>query len=161
MLATLFFLFGFCRSYSASWRFRQRICWGRLLYGDTVGLLTALILAIAAFNVQFSQEASMYSLVLLLTLLSMYYFARFLRERNLVISAGYVVVTTLLLYTHVYGLFVLLAQNIYVATLLLLSRRNTFRVRQWAALQVIVFALFAPWIVVLAHQVAAVEAGTG
>jgi uncharacterized membrane protein len=51
---------------------------GRLLFKEEVGLLAALILAFSTFNVQYSQDARMYSLMVLLALLSMYFFARFL-----------------------------------------------------------------------------------
>jgi uncharacterized membrane protein len=132
---------------------------GRLLYGESVGLLSALILAISAFNVQYSQEARMYSLMVVLTLLSMYFFVLFLRKGTLAVSAGYILVTTLLLYTHDYGLFVVLAQNIYVLMLWLLSQRNTSRITRWVILQAVAFALFAPWIALLPSQISSGKAG--
>jgi len=51
---------------------------GRRLFNEEVGLISALILAISPFNVEYSQEARMYSLLLFLALLSMYFFVRFL-----------------------------------------------------------------------------------
>ena len=100
---------------------------GRQLFNEEVGLVAALILALSSFNIQYSQEARMsqpYGLagsplhVLLHT---------FLTEEHRCHSAGYVVSTTLLLYTHIYATFVVIAQNVYLLTLLFLSREHAFR----------------------------------
>jgi len=131
---------------------------GRQLFNKETGLVGALILALSSFNIYYSQETRMYSLMALLALLSMYFFWRFLRQSNLVSSVGYVLSTTLLVYTHYYSWFVVIAQNIYVVTLLLLSKHRAYRLRDWAVLQAIVVALFVPWMVVLiqliSHRIA-------
>ena len=126
---------------------------GRQLFDKEAGLMAALILAFSSFNVQYSQEARMYTLMVLLALLSMYFFLRVLRRSTLATSAGYILTTTLLLYTHYYGLLIVLAQNLYVVILLLLSARDTFRLRQWVTLEVLVVILFAPWMYVFANRV--------
>jgi uncharacterized membrane protein len=97
--------------------------------------------------------------MVLLALLSMYFFIRFLQRNTVAISVGYVVCTTLLLYSHVYGAFVVIAQNVYLLTLLLLSRERAFRLRHWIALQVLLVAFFAPWIGTLISQMSRVEKG--
>jgi mannosyltransferase len=125
---------------------------GRQLFNEEVGLVAALILALSSFNIQYSQEARMYSLMVLLALLSMYFFTRFLQRNTVAISVGYVVSTTLLLYTHVYGMFVIIAQNVFLLTLLFLSREHAFRLRHWIALQALLVAFFAPWISVWISQ---------
>ena len=132
---------------------------GRRLFNEEVGLLAALILAFSTLNVQYSQEARMYSLMVLLALLSMYFFIRFLQRDTIVISVGYVVCTTLLLYTHVYGAFVVIAQNVYLLTLLVLSRERAFRPRHWITLQVLLVAFFIPWISFLIRAISKVEKG--
>jgi len=126
---------------------------GRQLFNKEVGLVGALILALSSFNIYYSQETRMYSLMVLLALLSMYFFLRFLQQSNLVSSVGYVLSTTLLVYTHTYGWFVVIAQNIYVVTLLLLSKNRTYKLKHWVALQAIVVALFVPWMAVLINQI--------
>jgi uncharacterized membrane protein len=125
---------------------------GRQLFNEEAGLLGALILAVSAFNVQYSQETRMYSLMVLLALISMYFFWRFLQQSNLVSSVGYVFSTTLLVYTHYFGVFVVIAQNIYLVTLLLLSKHHTYKLRHWIVLQAIVVALFIPWIANVVKQ---------
>jgi mannosyltransferase len=118
---------------------------GRQLLNKEAGLVAALILALSSFNIRYSQETRMYSLIVLFALLSMYFFLRCLQRNTLASSAGYVLSTTFLVYTHYYGFFVVLAQNIYIVTLLLLSRRHTYRLKYWVALQTIMLALFLPW----------------
>jgi uncharacterized membrane protein len=131
---------------------------GRRLFNKEVGLVGALILALSSFNVYYSQETRMYSLMALLALLSMYFFLRFLQRSTLAVSAGYVLSTTLLVYTHNYGWFVVIAQNVYVVTLLFLSRNRTYSLKRWAELQAIVVVLFVPWMVVLVNQILRREA---
>ena len=132
---------------------------GRRLFNEEVGLLAALILAFSTLNVQYSQEARMYSLMVLLALLSMYFFIRFLQRDTIVISVGYVVCTTLLLYTHLYGVFVVVAQNVYLLTLLVASRKRSFQLRDWVLLQAVLLALFAPWVSFLIGTISNVETG--
>ena len=62
---------------------------GRQLFDDEVGLLGALILALSQFNIQQSQEVRMYSLMLLLALLSTYFFLQLLRKAQ-VLAKGIV-----------------------------------------------------------------------
>jgi 4-amino-4-deoxy-L-arabinose transferase-like glycosyltransferase len=126
---------------------------GRRLFNEEVGLISALFLAISPFNVEYSQELRMYSLLLFLALLSMYFFVHFLERGSLAISVGYVLSTALLLYTHLFGLFVLIAQNIFVAGLLLLSRQHRSQLKQWILIQATIVIIFAPWISVLPRQV--------
>ncbi|MGA7075219.1 MAG: glycosyltransferase family 39 protein, partial [Halobacteriota archaeon] len=125
---------------------------GRQLFNKEVGLIATLILALSSFNIWYSQDARMYSLMVLLALLSMYFFLRFLQRDSLALSAGYVLSTVLLVYTHSYSWFVVVAQNICVLSLMLLPRNRTFRLRRWVVLQATVLALFLPWIPVLINQ---------
>jgi mannosyltransferase len=119
---------------------------GRRLFDEEVGIVSALILAILSYNIVYSQEARMYSLMALLALLSMYFFVRFLEKSTVLISFGYVLATTLLVYSHVLGVLMLIAQNVYLVTVLLLSKKRTFRLLNWIILEAIVIALFSPWI---------------
>ena len=122
---------------------------GRQLFNKEAGLVGALILALSSFNIRYSQVTTVYSLMVFLALLSMYFFWRFLQRSTLALSAGYVLSTVLLLYSHYYGVFVVIAQNIYIVTLLVLSRQRTYKLRHWIGLQAIVLALFAPWMMVV------------
>jgi mannosyltransferase len=134
---------------------------GRQLFDDRTGLLGAFILAVSAFNIRYSQETRMYSLLVLLGLLSMYFFIRLFQRSTPLTWAGYVISTTLLLYTHVYGLFLLIAQNLYVISLLAVSRKDAFWWRRWAVLQLVVIVLFAPWVQVLINKTSGATSSGG
>lgn len=97
---------------------------GRLLFDQTTGILAALLLSLSRFNIFYSQETRMYSLLALLTLLSMYYFLRLIQENSLQNKVGYILFSTLLIYTHNVGLFIIIAQNLYCLIFLLPSKNH-------------------------------------
>lgn len=86
---------------------------GRLLAGAAVGALAALILAVNPYHVWYGQETRTYTLTTLLALLSMLLFVRILK-RDTVLSTwlGFVVVSTLLVYSHYFGFLLLLFYNV-------------------------------------------------
>lgn len=133
---------------------------GSLIFDKRTGVLSSLILGLSVFHIFYSQDARMYSLMSLLTLVSFYSFIRLLRERSLVFAVGYVLSSALLIYTHYFGVFIIIAQNIYVLTLLPASEHDCkLSFRRWVLLQVLVTFLFAPWVVVLVEQILKVRGG--
>jgi len=127
-----------------------------LLFDRMTGLFSAVLLAWSHFNIEYSQEARMYSLLALLALGSIYFFLELLkneaRTSNLI---GYVVCTSLLTYTQVYSVFILAAENLFFL-ILFFSSRNIFRrtLWRWLLSQAAVLLLFLPWLFVLKHQIA-------
>lgn len=120
---------------------------GSLIFDKETGLLSSLLLGLSVFHIHYSQEVRMYSLLSLLTLFSMYFFIRLFKERSLMTLVGYILFTVLLMYTHVYGLFIIVAQSIYLATLCLLSKEvYKLHFKRWILLQLILIVLFTPWI---------------
>ena len=120
---------------------------GRLLFDRGAGLLAAFILALSAYNVRYAQEARGYSLMVLLTLLSFYFFVKLARGgSSRYTSVGYVVCTALLIYAHFYGVFFVAAQVLY----LLVSREN---LRRWVLPGVALALLYVPWVLLLAVNV--------
>jgi mannosyltransferase len=107
---------------------------GRRLHGERVAWLAALIGATNACLVQFSQEARSYSLVMLLAVLSYYYFLRFIDEQNFWPALMYVVVTAASFYTHFFAALIVCAQ---IASLLWLPRDKV----PWRKLLIIYFAM--------------------
>jgi cellulose synthase/poly-beta-1,6-N-acetylglucosamine synthase-like glycosyltransferase/4-amino-4-deoxy-L-arabinose transferase-like glycosyltransferase len=122
---------------------------GTELYDDRAGLIAALLYAISTFYIHFGRVARMYSLLTLLTVLSWYSFVRLKQERTRD-NAFYILLSGLLVYTHVYALFVVLAQNAYVA---LSETRNGISLRRWTALQAILGAISSPWLLLLLGRV--------
>ncbi len=83
-------------------------------WSRNVAILSSLIVGISTFQVFYSQEARMYSLLCFLSTLSFFYFMKILRDDQFKFYVFYSVVNVFLLYTHLYSFFVLLAQVIYV-----------------------------------------------
>jgi mannosyltransferase len=107
--------------------------------------LAAVLLAISPYQVEYAQEARAYSLMLLLGIWSCERFVALTHHRTPLREASYVIVSALLLYTHLYGVFALAAQH--VAYAFWLGRvRGTLPPRRWLALNAAVAALFAPWV---------------
>jgi mannosyltransferase len=130
------------------------------MFDRTTGLLAAGVLALSRFHLEFSQEARMYSLLCLLSLLSIYFFLKLLEGKSRYALAGYIAVSALMMYTHVYSFFILAAENVYWLTLFFASRDTFKRVwKRWLASQVILAALFVPWLSVQLQQFSRVQQG--
>lgn len=128
------------------------------LFDRATGLLAASLLALSHFHLEFSQEARMYTLLTLLTLLSMHFFLKLFERSRSSALVGYVVSSALLMYTHVYSIFIIAAQNLYLLTLLFAARADFKRVlKRWLLAQGILIALLIPWLSVLAQQVSRVQ----
>jgi mannosyltransferase len=97
---------------------------GRRLFGATVGLAAAGLLALNSFVIQFAQEARGYSLALFLVVLGSYLFIRAVEEGGWWRWTGYVVVSGLAPYAHFFAGLVVLAQ---VASIPFLDRRPSHR----------------------------------
>lgn len=136
---------------------------GRELFDGTTGLVAALFLALSPFHIQYSREARMYALMTFLALMSFYYFVRYVHgERTWATRGGYVLATTLLLYTHIYGVFVVLAQSTHLAMLWVHRDRTTRpRARDWVPLQAIVGLGALPWLYVLREDLRSLFLGGG
>jgi len=120
---------------------------GRQLFDRSAGLLGALILALSAYHVRYAQEARSYGLMVLLTLLSFYFFVRLVKEgRSRYATVGYVACSALLMYAHFYAVFFVAAQVLY----LLVSRENLWG---WILPGGALALLYVPWVVLLAVNV--------
>jgi cellulose synthase/poly-beta-1,6-N-acetylglucosamine synthase-like glycosyltransferase len=115
------------------------------LYDDRAGLAAALVTALSVYQVHYGQAARMYSLLAFFTALSWYGFARIEsapRRGSLV----YVPATVLLVYTHLFAMFVVVAQNAYMV---LSGRTGGVSWRRWIGLEAIVGLCSIPWITFL------------
>jgi uncharacterized membrane protein len=121
---------------------------GRLLFGRTAGLMAASILALSAYQVRYAQEARGYALLVFLGLASFYFLLRLLDDgkRSRVTIAGYVASTALLMYTHVYGVLLVVAQGVF----LLATRQPP---RKWLLPAGLVAVLYVPGVAWLAVNV--------
>ncbi|MGC9358911.1 MAG: glycosyltransferase family 39 protein [Anaerolineae bacterium] len=125
--------------------------------GRDTALLAGVLAAIAPIQVYYAQEARMYMLATALGCTSM---AAWLRIRNddtlaanrWFLRAGpYLLATVLLIYTHYVGFTLVLAQNLgmlpWLFTGAVASKRQRLNLAaRWIALQLLLVALYAPWI---------------
>lgn len=82
------------------------------IFDSKVALLSAFLLAIAPYHIYYSQEVRMYSMVTFFAAMSMYFF-NFLKD-GWKFRLGYVLSSSALIYTHYGGLFLLVAQLLFI-----------------------------------------------
>jgi uncharacterized membrane protein len=120
---------------------------GARLFGRWAGLAAALLLAVNAFFVSWTQQARGYSLLVLLVTLSSLFFVRELEEPSRANLIAYVAASVLAVYTHYFATFVLLAQ---LATLLGVRRRAALE-KTWLLAGGAVLLLCAPELAFAVH----------
>lgn len=116
---------------------------GALLLGMWVGVFAAALAALSPFLVYYAQETRMYALLLAFSVLSFLSFLRLLRQ-----GRGwplYVAITTATLWTHYFGLFVLVWENL---VFLLLWPKRRYPLGKWMLAQTTCLLLFLPWVLV-------------
>ena len=111
------------------------------LCGTRPGLFAAALLAVSQTAVAYSQEARTYSLTLLLALCTAWLFVAALKRPGF--WWGFVVCGLLMIYTHYYAAFVLLACFVFS---LLYRRRYPIPVRSWIGALFVWGAAYLPWL---------------
>ena len=111
--------------------------------GSAVGVIASLLVALSPFLVYYSQEARNYIVVTVWTVLSVLALWRALTRQERRWWVVYAVSSALVVYTHYYGVFVLLAQGAY---LLLTWSQQHGRWRPWFASAVVAVVLYVPWL---------------
>lgn len=86
---------------------------GKNLFSKSIGLISALILSISPYHVYYSQQARNYSMFLFLSLLSMLIFLCLKKKVTRTISLLFILSNLLLIYTHPFGIFVLITQAVF------------------------------------------------
>lgn len=88
---------------------------GSRLFNQRVGLMAAALLAVHAFHIRWSQEARSYSLLVLLLTCSILLLVSALQaERARGRWAGYIVLSALACYCHLFAVFVIAAQWLWI-----------------------------------------------
>jgi uncharacterized membrane protein len=121
----------------------------RLLFNKKVALYAILLATVNYFLIRYSQEVRPYGLLFLLSNYSFYFFIKLIKgEFTTKNSISYVLITTGLLYTHYFGMFVIAGQ--FVASFVVMNRA-VIRKKFWKYL--ITFTgpllLFSFWVPVL------------
>jgi cellulose synthase/poly-beta-1,6-N-acetylglucosamine synthase-like glycosyltransferase/4-amino-4-deoxy-L-arabinose transferase-like glycosyltransferase len=121
---------------------------GKELYDSYTGLLAALLVALSTLHIHQGRNIRMYSLFTFLAVGSWYAFLRS-RSGSQKGIFGYILFTSAMFYTHIYGMFVFGSQLIY----LLLHEFDRATRRRLATLCGYVLILAVPWAIVFGQQV--------
>jgi len=133
---------------------------GKLIFNRTTALIASLILAVSVFHIEYSQEARVYSLLAFLTLCSFYLFLKTLSGSKTLYIIGYVITSVLLMYSHFYGVFILIVQNIFCFTRYFVNRDVfSLSLSKWIVLQLITGLLFIPGILIWYKNTVAMQGG--
>lgn len=100
---------------------------GKIINGKKLGLIIATLLCFNPFHIEYSQEGRMYSLLILVTILSFYYLIKYLQNRNTKSFIFYCLFSFLMIYTHLYGVFTLVAQYVIYAIFLFYTEREKIK----------------------------------
>jgi mannosyltransferase len=117
---------------------------GRLTVGSEAGLLAAFLLAINPFHVWYSQEARMYTLLVVASIGAMFFLARNLQSAKLRNWLGLALFVSMGINAHHFAFFIPLIQFTFIVLSL---RRNYRLLRPWVGSQLIAGLSLAPWVI--------------
>jgi uncharacterized membrane protein len=118
--------------------------------GQTRGApLAGLLLALSPLHVWYSQEARMYSLMVMLLLGQTVVLLRALRHPSWSSWTGYCLLTLVALYTYPYVVLSCLGQGCW---LVLDRERREQALRRWLLATGVAGLLFVPWVLILLHR---------
>jgi mannosyltransferase len=117
---------------------------GRLTVGSEAGLLAAFLLAINPFHVWYSQEARMYTLLVVASIGAMFFLARNLQSAKLRNWLGLALFVSMGINAHHFAFFIPLIQFTFIVLSL---RRNYRLLRPWVVSQLIAGLSLAPWVI--------------
>ncbi len=83
---------------------------GKELYSKKVGIYAMILLSVNYFHIYYSQDARMYVLLFFTTTLSFYFLTKLLKNPTIKNTIIFSVVSTLMIYSHFFALFTLIAQ---------------------------------------------------
>lgn len=129
---------------------------GREIIGRRAGLWSAFFIAVFPFHVYYAQEARMYTLLALLTTLSLLFFLKAVKHNRWQIWGIYWLCLALGFYTHYFIVFVILVYHLY----LLLNWRRHYHL--WKAILItdsLLLLVFLPQVVTFLDQSREVLAG--
>jgi mannosyltransferase len=123
---------------------------GKALLNPRVGLIGAFLASFAYFPVAYSQEARSYSLLLMLSALSFWIFIEIMRTDKKWLYPVYLVTGLLLIYTHFYGLFIIISQVLYF--IIFFKKYKSQRWKFMASTAALVIALI-PFVLLLKNRI--------
>ena len=114
---------------------------GKDFFDFRVGLLSAFLLSISPMLYDYAREARMYTLLILLSLLSLYFFFSAIRKNEVKLWIGFIASTSLDIYAHYYAFFVILIEIIFIVIFI---KNYHFVLRKFTISIISIFLLFLP-----------------
>ncbi len=127
---------------------------GRELFGKPVGLLSAFLISISEFQIQYSQYVHFYSYFEMMALLSILFFILALKSKKRIHFILYVIASILMVYSHTFGVFILAAQNVF---LILQVKKYKGLIATWIICQALVLFAYLPYFFILTLGKGSVE----
>ncbi len=112
------------------------------IFGKEYGIMTAFLLAISPYNIFYSQEMRPYTLMTFLSVVSLYFFYE-LCIGNRKAWLGWIGLSIILMYTHYYSIFLILAQVIYYVYT---NRKETSEIVPMVRSLLVMFIAYLPLI---------------
>lgn len=124
----------------------------RKFIDERTALVASFLLAISPFHIYYSQEVKMYSLLILFSFISVASLALSLRNEDKKYFISYSIVTAAALYTHYFGIYLLIVEIGVISFLVILKYvRKTFIIRFCFSLAGIII-IYLPWVPVMLKE---------
>ncbi|MCP4215741.1 MAG: hypothetical protein GY765_13895 [bacterium] len=121
---------------------------GKETFNKTAGLIAACIISLNFFNLRYSQEVRPYILLFMMAALSFLFFLKLVKSQSRRNTILYALSTTILIYSHYYGLFILLSQLIFLLYYILCEKGIPLKslLTHFSISGAIILLLYLPWI---------------
>jgi len=126
------------------------------LFNSKTGQIAALLYFGSLISINYATETRMYSLLVLLSTLSIYFLWTSLMTNKKYQWIFYVFFALLSLYTHYSFLFIIAGQILFVIILFYFLQNKTARInkiKHFLLSQIIIFIIFFPWLIVFIERV--------
>jgi mannosyltransferase len=87
---------------------------GCKLFRKEIGILSSFLMSISEYQIYYSQETRYYNLFVFMTLLSFRFYIQALKTKKVIHFFLYILISILLIYSHAFGVFILMAQNFFL-----------------------------------------------
>lgn len=127
---------------------------GKESFNKSAGLIGASFTAFNVFNVYYSQEVRPYILLFLASALSYGFFLKLLKSQSRKHVIYYSLSSILLIYSHYFGLIMLLSQAIFLCYYMAIEKTapRLSVIKHFSLSGVIILILYSPWIPTVIHM---------
>jgi len=123
---------------------------GKVFFNKKIGLISAFILAINHQHIYYSQEARVYSFLVMSAMLSVYFLYKLLFLGKSYHIVFYFISTVAMLYSHYYSIFFLIFEIVYVLFVLIYHKSN---LRQALVSLLLIILAYLPWLPAFFRQI--------